>query len=219
MLIESLGAGYAEDALYGTCFLYNGKPVTIRSVGHSQVMLIDLENENSFSVPADVFTGWKVFKYPRMGYRKLDNGLWGYLQRHARSYSRGLNSGNIAFSRTAWLNSNEGFEYIYHCIDQEWDDFVFRANEGTDYEECRVIMRAALLPQYDGGEVLAKVLAGEEKAFIPSHRFLVEPLYAKDVFGVYMSGTLIGRIDKKMNVYGPSKNVSIIENMVKRYAA
>lgn len=219
MLIESLGSGYAEDALYGTCFLYNGTPVTIRSVGHSQVMLVDLENEDTFSVPADVFTGWKVFKYPRMGYRRLDNGLWGYMQRQARSYSRGLNSNNIGFSRSAWLSSDEGFDHIYKCINTEWNDFIIRAGEGTDYEECRMLMRAALLPQYDGGEVLTKVLAGEGKAFIPSPRFLVEPIYAKDVFGVYMSNTLIGRIDKKMNVYGPSKNVSIIENMVKRYAA
>ena len=88
-----------------------------------------------------------------------------------------------------------------------------------DAERLRSLMRAALVPVWDGGKVFREMLGRKDMAFIPSERFMIEPLAYSDKYGVYMSNAMIGRIDSDLNVYGPKKNAGIIEQMVKRYAA
>lgn len=219
MLIEKLGVDYANASLAGTYFLYNGKPARISRVSYGNVMIRMLDDfDESLVVGHDVFSGWKTLKYPRLGYRRFDNGLWGNVQRAARSYTRGLNQSNTFVEPTPWLCSNSGID---------WAEDVLGINPHEIYGDSYVpeealgsVMAAALDPVYDGAEMFAKLLKKEEKCFIPSSRYLIEPLPDHTTFlGVYMSGTLVGRLDYDLNIYGPKKNTHIIQNMVKRYAA
>lgn len=217
MLIEKLGEDYAADTLQGTFFLYDGRPCKIRSINRDDVLALDLTTNTNFSIDPTFFTGWRELKYPRLGYRKLDNGLWGWVVRTPRSYSRGLDRDNLRILTPPYLDTEEGaawFREAHGFNPYNFGDMVYEYTSSA-----HSLMKAALAPVYDKGEQLVRVLRGEDKSFIPSERYMVEPIPFTNKFGVYMSGSLIGRVDKDMNVYAPKKNIRLIEDMVKRYAA
>lgn len=217
MLIEGLGEDYASHALSGTYFLYNGTPCIIRAVRNSNVLVRNIVDSSTFDIEASYFTGWSELKYPRLGYRKLDNGMWGWVGRAARSYSRGLNADNIRISATPYLSSPEGSQVF--MADHDFRAVHYSEEMYDNAEMLSSLMRAALVPVWDGGKEFTEMLGRKDMAFIPSERFMIEPLAHSDKYGVYMSNAMIGRIDSDLNVYGPKKNAGIIEQMVKRYAA
>lgn len=221
MLISSLGVEHAADALHGVCILYNNEPVVIHRVMSDRVVakMLDSSDEEFVNIEPSYLTGWKSLKYPRLGYRKLDNGLWGWVHRASRSYTRGINPYNTYFRSTAYANTSTGRIKIHAATGKLVGDFSIISQESPGSDEAYCLMRAALCPVYDGKDGLAKLLSGETLAFIPSPRFMVEPSTTEGTFGIYMSETLLGKIDTKANITGPAKNIPIIENMVKRYAA
>lgn len=225
MLIEELGESYAEEALVGTFFLYNGKPARIRGVTHSSVMLEGLDDVEGEMFEADPseFTGWKTLKYPRLGYRHLTEGLWCWLTRTPRSYARGLNVHNVSINATAYRTSEEGDRLTRSAIGMDFQDFrsVFKLDYESRHDAVAgMVMSAALSPRYDGKDGLRKMFEGKAKCFIPSPRFLVEPKAgSKNLWNVFTGQTLLGTIDKDMKVRAPAKNVHIIASMVSRYAS
>lgn len=217
MLIDQLGEDYASHTLQGTFFLYNGKPCVIRRLDVDDVTVMDITTGSNINIEATYFSGWKELKYPRLGYRKLDNGLWGWVNRTPRSYTRGLNSENVHLSLSPYLQEDAGQDWFVR--EHEFHPYAFSDMVYESTASAHALMRAALTPVWDRGDKLLQVLKGGAKSFIPSERFLVEPLPRSKKFGVYMANTLIGRIDSDLSVFAPKKNIRIIEDMVKRYAA
>lgn len=139
------------------------------------------------------------------------------MNRTPRSYTRGLNSENVHLSLAPYLQEDVGQDWFVR--EHEFHPYAFSDMVYESTASAHALMRAALTPVWDRGDKLLQVLKGGAKSFIPSERFLVEPLPRSKKFGVYMANTLIGRIDSDLSVFAPKKNIRIIEDMVKRYAA
>jgi len=224
MFFEKLGEDYLADSLEGAYFLYNGEPVRVQRVYADNVLVSVINEEDStISVHPSEFKGWRTLKFPRLGYRKLSNGLWGWVSRSARSYSRGLGVENLNFTLTPFLQTERGERAVYNRGSVNPEHFYQDVTEGKEgYSELdafHVVMEAALLPVFDGKDVLRKVFEGEALSFIPSPRYLVEPEVVGGPWAVFMAGHKIGSIDRNLNIKAPLKSAKLIEGMVKRYAA
>lgn len=218
MLIEKLG--HDAGALVNTYLLHEGRPCRIRRVSYDSLQLIDVTDNSRFDVSPDILAGWRDLKYPRLGYRRLPNGVWGWTARGARSYSRGLNPDNTSFELSAWLRSNrrsaegflsdEAFEFLDGDIDLDDDG-------ASDYVDQ--VMAGIFCPVWDGKDELTKLLSNKALCWIPSPRYLVERFASGKNFAVYVDKMLIGGLTPKGVAIGPENNLNTINRMLKNYAS
>lgn len=88
-MIERLGLDWCNQRMVGGNFVYGDKVLRVAAVRADHVLCEDSKTGDRSKLPLDFFTGFKVFKYPALGYRSYGPGLavWLY-KRH--SYHRGL---------------------------------------------------------------------------------------------------------------------------------
>ena len=202
MFIETLGAGYATDNLYGSYFMYENKLHRVERITDSTVHSFNLTDGGNAMLPARVITGWRTFKYPRLGYRRITDEVVAWVQRAARSYSRGLNAENLICNIS---------DASYRSCD---------LNEDYFYEEHQyAIAKAAMCPEWDSKDVWFSLLNGDKTSYVPTNTVLIEKDYNTDNFAVYSSTLKLGSITKAGVIIAPQKNVPIITNIVRKYAA
>lgn len=204
MFIEDIGRGYANENLYGAHFIYEGKVHRLERIESHAVRALRLEDFGLVELPVNIITGWRTFKYPRLGYRRINDTVVGTVSRSPRSYTRGLSAENLVFTPSPRVRS-QVFEYDDDSVGEFMDENIVS------------IMKQALLPDYDGKEQWSKVLAGTAKAFVPSHNILCENADDGSVH-VFVSGIYTGRVRGSI-IKASKKNIPIIENIVRKYAS
>lgn len=204
MFIESLGDNYASDNLYGAHFIHEGKLYSLRRVDYACLLAWDVDADREVSLDSSILTGWKSFKYPRLGYRRITDKVVGLVTRAPRSYTRGLSVDNVHFtiSEASRVNfSNEDDEY-------DW-------NENNHAR----ILKAAMLPVYDGRSEWRELLQGGRTSFVPSHDLLLERGDPEDKIRVHVSRMHVGFLHNGGKIEANATNTAIINNIVRKYAA
>jgi len=155
--VNTLGRDYAHENLSGAVFMLEGSPYELESISDDcdEFTATNLSTGRSRSFDIDLITGWKMFKYPKLGYRSLSTNIALWCTR-SQSYSRGLNNSNLRCSYTNFtskLSDN------------------MRLDDSHDWRER---VRAVLLPVFHGKDDVAKLLAGDIPHVVLSEDVLIE---------------------------------------------
>lgn len=201
MFIESLGENYATDNLYGAHFIHEGKLYSLRSVDYDNLCAWDVEANREIYMDNDILTGWKSFKYPRLGYRRITDSVVGWVTRSPRSYTRGLSVDNVHFDMSEVSQAQVGEEAFY-----DWNE-----------HNLAFILKAAMLPVYDKGPEWKALLQGDRSSFVPSHNVLLERRGPEDRLTVYMSNIRIGFLHNGGKIEANTANAAIINRLVRKY--
>ena len=204
--VNTLGRDYAHENLSGAVFMHEGNGYSLDEISEDcdEFTATNLVTGRSSSFDLDLITGWKMFKYPKLGYRSLNKDAAAWCSR-AQSYTRGLNQNNLrcTFSPFTYTLCNN----ISVNTENNW----------------RVRMRAILMPVFHTKEDVAELFAGNLPHVVLSEDVLIElPVEASfdGKWAVFFRNNLIGFIDASLNIScSDPSNRKIIERIVNKYVA
>lgn len=203
MFIDELGRGYANENLYSSYFVFEDKVYRMEQFSYGSMEVREVGTDNPRNLPASVVTGWRTFKFPRLGWRKVNGEDAVWLSRHSRSYTRGLCYDNLDVRVSHGTSYGLDDDDVYAYRENNWDDIITQA----------------LLPVYDKPFKFRELLAGKGKTFVPSHDILIERVRVGDAFSeVYLHDKPIGKITNEGNVVANKANTAIIDKLVRKYA-
>lgn len=193
-LIDDLGANYFNDMCVNALFMKDEKLHKVDHCDSHSVICLQYEDVGTrvVTVNRDFFTGWKVFEYPVLGYRRFNEHLIGFIQRR-QSTRRGLrvDAMNVQLTPCSNLLQQMGVVPMFD-------------NDSK--------ARAAMLPRFDNfDEDLPRLLSGELSGLILSDGIVIEP----DVNGnkasgynVFLRQHIIGKMDDKGKISWESKEMN-----------
>jgi hypothetical protein len=204
--VNSLGRDYAHENLNGAVFMLDGSPYALEEISDDcdEFTATNLSTGRSRSFDIDLITGWKMFKYPKLGYRSLSPNIAMWCSRN-QSYARGLNAGNLRCSYTPLTQS-----------------MSYNTNLGDDHD-WRTRMRAILLPVFHTKQDVTRLLDGAIPHVVLSEDVLIELPTAgndDDRWDVYYRCNALGSINSKLAISNSNPaNTKIIERILKTYVA
>lgn len=204
--VNDLGRNYAHENLSGAVFMHEGVAYSLEDISEDcdEFSATNLTTGRCKTFDVDMITGWKMFKYPKLGYRSLSKDVVVWCSR-AQSYVRGLNANNL---RTAYSN----FTYTFSESTGQYNNFNWRDK-----------MRAVLMPVFHTKEDMPKLFAGEIPHVVLNEDVLIELPSSpgdKEVWEVYFRTNLLGSIDASLNITAvDAANRKIIERIVNKYVA
>lgn len=180
-MISRLGLEWCRQRLVGGHFLHEGKLMRLAEVHKTSVVAEELENNEYVTLPASVLTGFGVFRYPPLGYRKYGPGLAVWLSK-AHSYNRGLRkqSVDMTLSPVSTL--------LYKNYNRKMNDAF----------QLRGLMQLVFFPKYDSLDALELLYNGDVPCVVLNENLLIEANLAnKDAQGytVYFKQTPCATID------------------------
>lgn len=204
--VNDLGRNYAHENLSGAVFMHEGVAYSLEDISEDcdEFSATNLTTGRSKTFDVDMITGWKMFKYPKLGYRSLNKDVAVWCSR-GQSYARGLNANNL---RTAFSN----FTYTFSESTGQYNNFSWRDK-----------MRAILMPVFHTKEDVKRLFSGEIPHVVLNEDVLIElpssPGEA-EVWEVYFRSNLLGSIDASLNITAAdAANRKIIERIVNKYVA
>lgn len=180
-LIKNLTRDYFNSYFNGSSIKYNGAVLRIVEANNSEVFTEDVSTGNAVMVPNDFFTGFAVFSYPLLGYRRFGDDRIGYMTKK-QSVHRGLRAANIAvqWSAATRLLVDLGAVPLTRLSD---------ADKVT----------AAFIPKFDTLQDVPDLLAGNKTGLVLSENILIEPsTEAEDEwYTVFFKQAAVGKLDSK----------------------
>jgi hypothetical protein len=193
--IEEIGSGYMNEMLIGAPFLYKGDVYLFDGIERTTSKNVstyklgpDVDNliATPAQVPAAIFTGWKSFAFPTLGYRMAADGqVLCYLSRN-NSVRRGLNPRDIGA--------------LFHDVSYECQRRfgtprlnIYNDNNHKAY----MAFKPTFLAFTDG---LAQVMAGKIPAFAISADFAVAPSDRVNFLEILFRQRPVGSIDEDGNI-------------------
>lgn len=152
-MIESCGAEWCNRRVAGGYFLHEGNVLRADTFSRRTVQCTNVAKDEFVELDPKVFTGFRVFMYPRLGYRRHPKSGVVVFMRRINSYDRGLRPRRVSCVVTA---ANLAMGRDPAIPDAERMDMVFR-------------------PQYDDITAVRDVIAGERISAILNEDILVEP--------------------------------------------
>lgn len=196
-LINELGQGYFNDMCTAALFMHEGQVCRIERAGGGAVTVTRYNDENENedrvdTVPSEFFTGWKVFEYPVLGYRRFGPNLVGHVTRQ-QSTRRGLRLEAMHVQLTPCSN-------LLHQLGL------------VSAPSNRRKMMAAMRPQFDVYERdLPRLLEGDISALVLSDNFLIEPNVAgakATGYNIYLRQHIVGTMDDQGAIRWEDENMS-----------
>lgn len=187
-LMDSCGVDWFRRRVVGGHFVHEGKVLKISGVYDAdKIDTVDISNERRVIIDKNVISGFSVFAYPELGYRRVKNvALW---LSKIHSYDRGM--------RDKHLQS----EYTPASM------VLHRNLPGGAEANRRDIMTAALMPTFDGPADIKKVLDGDQYCAVLNPHVLIEPsnVQEDEHFNVFFRRRNIARLmpDGKMHYFKP----------------
>lgn len=157
-MIARLGREWCEQRVVGGHFVHDGKLLMVRNVLADGVSCIERKTDKRVMLPLDVFTGFKIFRYPPLGYRKFGPGLAVWLTKQ-HSYNRGLRERCIQpelspVSELLHLNYNREMQGQFNLPES--------------------LLELVFFPEYDTVEELPKLYEGVIPSVVLNENVLVE---------------------------------------------
>ena len=204
--VNTIGREYAHENLCGAAFMHEGSAYSLDDISEDcdEFTATNLATGRTKVFDTEMITGWKMFKYPKLGYRSLSKDVAVWCSR-GQSYARGLNANNL---RTAFSN----FTYTFSESTGHYSNFSWRDR-----------MRAVLMPVFHTKEDVKRLFSGELPHVVLNEDVLIElPSSPGDaeVWEVYFRNNLLGSIDASLNITATEMaNRKIIERIVNKYVA
>lgn len=180
-LIKNLTRDYFNSYFNGSSIQYKGSVLRILEANNVEVMAEDLTNNSVVAVPNDFFTGFGVFSYPLLGYRRFGDDRIGYMTKK-QSVHRGLRAANLAvqWSAATRLLVDLGAVPLTRLSDAD-----------------KVI--AAFIPKFDTLKDASDLLAGNKTGLVLSENLIIEPsTEAEDEwYSVVYKQAIVGKVDSK----------------------
>lgn len=180
-LIKSLTRDYFNSYFNGSAILHKGAVLQILEADNNNVLAEDLATNTSVRIPNDYFTGFGVFKYPLLGYRRFGEHRIGYMTRK-QSVHRGLRAAhiNVAWSAATRLLVDLAAVPVVRLSDSE-----------------KVI--AAFIPKFDTLKDVPDLLAGNTTGLVLSENLIIEPSTeaADEWYSVVYKQAVVGKVDSK----------------------
>lgn len=182
-LIESMGQSYFREWFNGALFVYNGSVLSVSDTDGSTVRCVNLEVGRDAAgyvvrVPYEFFTGFKVFEYPPLGYRRVGNVVY-HVHRSQSAY-RGLRGNLLTFELSPL-------------------SYLLQGNERTAPRVSNVTANQRLVevmkPTYDTRASLDELIAGRQTAVVPSEDVCIEPSLVNDNYDVLYRGKVVGSMN------------------------
>lgn len=167
--------------------MHEGKLLRLVEVHKDQVVAQSHTNGEYVTLPADVLTGFGVFRYPPLGYRKFGPGLALWLHK-THSYYRGLRaqSINITLSPVSTL--------LYTNYNRKMNN-AFNVPNAMDM---------VFFPKYDTLEAMDTLYNGDVPCVVLNENLLVEAnVVNKEAQGytIYFKQTPCATIDDGKNIH------------------
>lgn len=176
-LIQSLGADYFNQFFNRALFLYEGRVLEVTRTSNTYVDCIDRTTGDLVRVPNAFFTGFKVFEYPKLGYRRFNEHCVGFATK-IQSAMRGLKAENV--------------EVQYSPVTR-----AIAAIRGTRAGAGRDIMSKPLMtPQYDKASEMQALLDGRKTGLVLNEFVLIEPSLSADnaAFNIFYKQARVGKM-------------------------
>lgn len=189
-LLDSAGLNWFRRRVSGGYMVHKGEVVIVGDVvGGGRVIVHPLDGRNAgFAIDKKLITGFSVFQYPPLGYRRLNDTMVAFLERK-HDYMRGLRRRSVT-------------TYLSGCS-------LLLAEQHPELRmgEDNRVMNAVFLPEYDKPELMADMIAGKRMNMVLNHNVMIEPsALAKgdDDFVLYFRRRVAGR----MSTHGKFKWVT-----------
>lgn len=161
-MIDSLGADWFHKRLTGGHFVLDGNVMRVMGVDNKRVVCKNVKTGDHKDMPRDFFTGFKIFAYPALGYRKYSDDLALFL-RKKHSWNRGLRRNCLSYQCSPVTT---------YIITKYGNDM---AKLGKNVQPPDDIVSLAMLPEYDPPTKVPDVLAGKRATVVLSSDVIVEP--------------------------------------------
>lgn len=192
-LIQSMGLRYFQEWFHGALFIREGKVLQV-SEANSEAVFCRVLNPttggtSSESVPHEFFTGFKVFEYPPLGYRRVGN-ITHHVHRTQSAY-RGLRANLLTFEYSPLT-------------------YLLQNNERTHTSQSTSAglnkkLAAVMLPQYDTRASLDLLVAGRQASVVPNEDVCIEPSISGEDYVVLYRCKIVGTMDarKQFHINNP----------------
>ena len=195
-LIEEVGDQYVTEMCRGAWFYYNDRLLVLNSANLRLVQCEDAATRESVFVPAEFFTGWKVFAGAPSGYRRLDSLTVAYASR-TNSTRRGLRSESVRleYSPATMLLSR------------------LRSNSApSTTNEAK--MAAYIRPVWDNlEESLPRLLSGQQLSIVLNENVVIEAAVGQRAdawYSILYKQAVIGKLNRHGRVTWNDPENSVI---------
>lgn len=182
-LVEELTPNYFNEFFTGALFLRDDVLLQVENAGRYNTTARNYEQGGRVEIPNSFFTGYKIFEYPILGYRKLDEHRVAYLTRR-QATARGVRPGTIHMD-------------LSPASVQLRDLGAVPPIGASRSESSKAI--AAFRPRFDSISDIPGLLAGQQLALVLSPSIMIEPSVdaLSDWYSVYYKQSVIGKINSR----------------------
>lgn len=156
-MIERLGREWCNQRLTGGHFLFDDEILRIGHIERDGVYCENYNTGNGKKLPHEFFTGFKIFQYPPLGYRKYGPGLCVWTSKK-HSWQRGLRE---------------------RCIEAEYSPVTSLlqqyARKMQGAFNMPPILELVFFPKYDSVDDLDKLFNGDVASVVLNENVLIEP--------------------------------------------
>lgn len=157
-LIEQMGAPYFTEKFGNSYFTNDGRVYQVLDAQRTdRIRVHDAKSDEIKVLPASVFTGFKVFEYPLLGYRKFGDHLYGYASKKQTS-NRGFRIEQVMITWSA--------------CSRALMDLGLAGRQRVDDKRKAI---ALLQPQFDSLKDLPKLLEGKVSGLVLNSNIMIEP--------------------------------------------
>lgn len=184
-LIEQMGATYFTEKFANSYFLSKDRVYQVLDAQRTdRIRVVDVLAEDTKILPASVFTGFKVFEYPLLGYRKFGDHLYGYASKRQTS-NRGFRSEQVNIT---WSSCTRALM-----------DLGLAGRTRVD-EKAKAV--ALLQPKFDSLKDMQLLLDGKSSGLVLSSNVMIEPSTesADGWYSVLYKQACVGAINSRGDV-------------------
>ncbi|MEG3035773.1 MAG: hypothetical protein RR877_09855 [Aurantimicrobium sp.] len=199
-LIESMGTRYFSEWFTSALFLYEDRPCMVNELRSDGVACTRIDAQRGARdqyvvVPSAFFTGFKVFEYPPLGYRRVGNVVY-HIHRTQSAY-RGLRANLLTFEMSPLSYMLQASERTASAL----------AGITTNQRLCQVMK-----PEYDTRASLDALVAGTQVAVVPNEDVCIEPSINGEDYVVLYRGKVVGSMNQRKQFTIPNAVVATAVN-------
>lgn len=196
-LVTQLGTRYFLERMRGIYFVYNDDVVLLDGWDERETFRAVNAAGNRVNIPSATFQGYGGFRWPALGYRKLNRDIAARISKQQIA-GPGIKSGSVGLEyspMSQYLMDNALIERM-----NEWDT-----------------MSAIFKPNYNTVKDLPKLFAGDVSCLVFSEQAMIEPSLRGDgdLYDVMHRGNIIGTVTPGMEIDGNTpKNKELVRRIL-----
>ena len=192
-IIDSCGVDWVNRRVTGGWFCKDGEIMRIKDARRNGIYVDTIDGDEKF-LDKEVLSGFKLFMYPRLGYRRLDgNGAVVFLRR-INSFDRGVRPNRFS------------------CAPSPANAALGRGTRLRD----RQIIKAVFSEHYDTLDVVREVINARAISAVLNADVLVEPSMDNEMsYAIYYREAVAGKIINNKIVWRSKQYEQLLSHLFK----